>query len=119
MSFIAVNGDTAPPRAEPGGSTLRTRLLAALVLAPVTLALVAAGGWPFAGFVALGGLLLAREWSELTGQGGRVATTVVLAAAAVAAPFLVVGGAGGYAWKRSYETLCTLWRWTRRTRSFN
>ncbi len=93
MSIIAVNGDMAPPRAEPGGSSLRTRLLAALVLAPVALAMVAAGGWIFAGFVALGAVLLAREWNQLTGRDDTLATIVLLAWAPVVASGLVVAGA--------------------------
>ncbi len=92
MSFIAASGDMALPTAESAGSSLRTRLLAALVLAPVALALVVAGGWAFAAFVALGAALMAREWSELTGDGGSWTSVISLAAAPVLACFLVVGG---------------------------
>ena len=89
MSSIAVNGDTAPPRVAPAGSLLRTRVLAALVLAPVALALIWAGGWFFAAFVALGAALMAREWVTMTGRVTGTTAMISVAWAPVAATVLV------------------------------
>jgi phosphatidate cytidylyltransferase len=45
---------------------LRLRLLSALALVPIALALVVAGGWSFALFIALMTALMALEWSRLS-----------------------------------------------------
>jgi phosphatidate cytidylyltransferase len=48
------------------GSVLRLRLLSALALVPIALALVVAGGWSFALFIGLMTALMALEWSRLS-----------------------------------------------------
>ena len=45
---------------------LRLRVLSALVLVPIALALVIVGGWGFAGFVEVAVVLMALEWAQLT-----------------------------------------------------
>jgi phosphatidate cytidylyltransferase len=63
---------------------LRNRILSALVLAPLALALVALGGPVFALWIALAAALMAREWSRMTAAGRVGAGGLVLAVAAVA-----------------------------------
>ena len=46
------------------------RIASALVLAPVALGLTIAGGWFFAGFVAVVACLMTYEWDRLTGGSG-------------------------------------------------
>ncbi len=77
MSFIAASGDMAQPadRSAPG-STLRPRILSAIVLAPVALAAIFAGQPYFDMMIAAGALLMASEWRRLS--GGRVADAVAL-----------------------------------------
>lgn len=65
------------------GSSLRLRVLSALALLPVALAVVVLGGWSFAVSVALMVGLMAREWADLCGRrfgarSGRVAGGAVL-----------------------------------------
>ncbi|MGH6896682.1 MAG: phosphatidate cytidylyltransferase [Geminicoccaceae bacterium] len=48
------------------GPAFRLRLLSALVLAPIALGVVAAGGWIFAVFVGVMTALMAHEWSRLS-----------------------------------------------------
>jgi phosphatidate cytidylyltransferase len=48
------------------GSVLRLRLLSALALVPIALALVVVGGWSFALFVGLMTVLMALEWGRLS-----------------------------------------------------
>lgn len=49
-------------------SSLGPRIVSAAVLAPVVLALVYTGGWPFNALVALMALILASEWSNMVGK---------------------------------------------------
>ena len=65
------------------GSALRLRLLSALALVPIALALVVAGGWSFSLFVGLMTALMALEWSGLSESRfgrpyGRLAGAAVL-----------------------------------------
>jgi phosphatidate cytidylyltransferase len=76
------------------GSALRLRLLSALALAPIALAVVVAGGWIFAVFVGVVTVLMALEWSRLSAArfgrdyaqlAGAVVVVVGLAATLLAA----------------------------------
>jgi len=49
-------------------SSLSLRIVSAVVLAPVVLALVYFGGWPFTGLVGLVAVILAVEWARMVGQ---------------------------------------------------
>lgn len=49
-------------------SSLGPRIVSAVVLAPVVLALVYFGGWPFTGLVGLVAVILAMEWARMVGQ---------------------------------------------------
>lgn len=62
------NVGSVPP-APPKRSDLKTRTASAVVLGPVVLLLVWAGGWWFAGLLALGAALAAREWLRMLGPG--------------------------------------------------
>jgi phosphatidate cytidylyltransferase len=76
------------PNADQGSRNLVTRILAALVLIPVAIALAYAGGWLWLGLVVLAAIGLYVEWLMIVGASRR--TPVV--AAGVAA--LVLAGAG-------------------------
>ncbi|MHA1523126.1 MAG: phosphatidate cytidylyltransferase [Alphaproteobacteria bacterium] len=76
-------------------SEFQLRLLSALVLIPLTLGVVWFGGWPFAVFIWLGGVLVAWEWSEIVegrALGPGFWSLAVLVSAVVVAN--VVFGAG-------------------------
>lgn len=84
---MAPSRDSAavPASASAKPNPLLLRVLSALVLAPVALALVWFGGLPFTLFLTLAAALMAREWSRMTARPQAGWTGVVLAAAAIAA----------------------------------
>ena len=60
--------EAAPPApAEPGSRNLLMRVLAALVLAPLALAIAYAGGWLWAVLVTLASIGLYVEWLMIVG----------------------------------------------------
>ena len=59
------NVASAPRPAPAKGGDLKTRVLSALVLAPVVLAAVWLGGWVFRALIAVGAVLSAAEWVNL------------------------------------------------------
>ena len=61
------SGSTPNPQSTSGGKSaeLRTRIISALVLAPVALGLTWFGGWPFAAMLAVAGVIMAYELSTL------------------------------------------------------
>jgi phosphatidate cytidylyltransferase len=68
MNFIAASGDMAlPAKISSRGSALRSRILSALVLAPLVLAGVIAGFPYFDILVALTSAIMAAEWRRLCG----------------------------------------------------
>lgn len=73
-----------------GGGELRTRILSALVLAPVALALAWAGGWFFAALIGAAAIAMAHELGGLLLDGRREAA--VLACFAIAAVLLAGSG---------------------------
>lgn len=73
------------------GSNLRTRVLSALVLAPVALALAWAGGWFFAALIAAASVAMAVELAALL-PGNGLAERVLLAGFTLAAVALTVAG---------------------------
>jgi len=56
-----------PPKSN---SSLGLRVASAVVLAPIVLGLVWAGGWPFVVLLAVAGPLMAREWAGLVAPDG-------------------------------------------------
>lgn len=75
-------------------SNLFNRIVSALTLLPVVLGLVYMGGWWFFGLLAVGGLLMFKEWCALTGVTSKViiqmqAVTIV----ALTASFTYTAGA--------------------------
>jgi phosphatidate cytidylyltransferase len=79
------------PVAESKSSELRTRILSALVLAPIALTLAWAGGWPFAVLLAASAVAMASELSALL-PGGTMAGRLLLAGFALAAVLLTALG---------------------------
>jgi phosphatidate cytidylyltransferase len=74
--------DTAPAGAKPAPSNLVMRVLAALVLAPLTIAIAYAGGWLWALLVTLVSIGLFAEWLIVVGAGSAALTgagTIVIA----------------------------------------
>src|SRR5690349_20626999 len=82
---MAANVATALPldRAEPKPSTLRLRIISALVMAPVALAAVWLGGWWLAALVLLITLGMCWEWARLASGDGFGAIGLATAAAGV------------------------------------
>ena len=68
MNSIAASGDTAPPADKAGpGSALRSRVLSALVLAPLVLAGIVVGFPFFDILIAVAAVIMAAEWRRLCG----------------------------------------------------
>lgn len=66
MNSIAASGDTAPPANKAGsGSALRSRVLSALVLAPLVLAGIVVGFPFFDILIAVASIIMAAEWRRL------------------------------------------------------
>lgn len=82
--------DAAPAGARPAPSNLVMRVLAAVVLAPLTIAIAYAGGWLWALLVTLVSIGLFAEWLMVVGAGSAALTgagTVVLAMMGAAVAF--------------------------------
>jgi len=74
----------------------RLRVISALALLPIALAMVVVGGWGFAGFVELAVVLMALEWSRLTSlrfdrRSGWIAGGAVLAVGMSATLLIALG----------------------------
>ena len=96
--------DTAQAGAKPAPSNLVMRVLAALVLAPLTIAIAYVGGWLWVLLVTLVSIGLLAEWLTVVGAGSAALTgagTVVIAMMGAAVAFgglktsVVVGLIGG------------------------
>jgi phosphatidate cytidylyltransferase len=96
--------DAAPDGSAPASSNLVMRIIAALVLAPLAIALAYAGGWLWAFLVTLVSIGLFVEWLIVVGAGQVVLTalgTIVLALMGFCVAFgalkaaVVIGAAGG------------------------
>jgi phosphatidate cytidylyltransferase len=87
----------AQPSASASRSSLGPRVLSALVLAPIAVAMAWLGGWALAGFTLLAAVLMAFEWSRLTGAGARGWTTPAAIAVIVATWLAAALGAFGWA----------------------
>jgi phosphatidate cytidylyltransferase len=96
--------DAAPAGSAPATSNFVMRVLAALVLAPLTIAIVYFGGWLWALLVTLVSIGLFAEWLMVVGAGSTALTgagTIVIAmmglcvAAGALKTALVVGCVGG------------------------
>ncbi len=73
----------AADRKAPGSSGLGLRIASALVLAPLVLGLVWAGGWPFVALLIVAGPLMVREWAALVAPDGSANMEAVLISAAL------------------------------------
>lgn len=90
--MVAGPGD-ADARTRARVADVRTRVLSAVLLAPVVLALAWLGGWPFAVLVALASAILVSEWS---GVSRAVFFDAAVAASAAGAAGAVVVMAAGF-----------------------
>ena len=73
------------------GESMRLRIASAVVLAPIALAAVYAGGWSTVALVAVAGVLAANEWDRLIGGPGLPGTTAVIHALIVLAASILAG----------------------------
>ncbi len=80
--------DVAPPQEH----ELRRRWVSALVLAPVALAVAGMGGWVFAAFVALAGVLMSLEWVRLFHAHLPKPPLLIIAGASAGAIFIAQSG---------------------------
>ncbi|MCE9651416.1 MAG: phosphatidate cytidylyltransferase [Parvibaculum sp.] len=87
-----MESSTASKTAPSKSAELRTRILSALVLAPVALGLAWVGGWPFAALLAVAAVAMALELTALL-PGDTLTNRVMLAGFALIAVLLTaVGG---------------------------
>lgn len=70
-------------------SNLALRIASAAVLAPVAIGAAYVGGWPFMGFWAAAGLIVAWEWARMVTGPAWIVSGVVYALALFAAPVLL------------------------------
>ena len=78
-------------------SSLKVRVISALVLAPVVLGAVWAGGWTLALFTARAAALMSLEWSRLTAPSNPVVGPAAMVAGLLAAILAAALGAWGWA----------------------
>ena len=98
MTITAANAVTAPLLAPANPSALKLRIISALILAPIALGAVWAGGVAIKLLVLVAVLGMGWEWSRLCGRGrlGRIgAATIATLLAAVGA--LALGSVAGWA----------------------
>lgn len=88
----------AQPQASVRPSSLRVRVISALVMAPVALLAVWAGGWPLALFTALAAVLMSLEWSRLAAPRWHAAPALMTAALL---PAILAAGLGAWGWALS------------------
>jgi phosphatidate cytidylyltransferase len=87
-----VTEDQAAPAADQGSRNLMLRVIAALVLAPVAVAIAWLGGWPWTALVTLAAIGLYTEWLMIVGMARE---TRVVASGAVALAISGLGLAAG------------------------
>ncbi len=89
--MTGLKDDRAAPEADRGLRNLLMRVLAALVMIPIAIAIAYAGGWLWIGLVTLVSVGLFIEWRMIVGADrlGWIALGVVYAAAALAASVVV------------------------------
>jgi len=85
--------DNAGPRAADQGShNLLLRVLAALVLAPLTIAIAYVGGWPWLWLVTAAAVVLYYEWQTIVGVWrNKFIMAAGIAALGIAGPWLMLG----------------------------
>lgn len=81
----------AAPVTEAAAGGLRLRVISALILAPVALALTYAGGLAFDLLVLAAAVLMAHEWNGLCNKGARAPAAVLVAGAAAAVGLAAAG----------------------------
>lgn len=85
--------DHVPPDAADRGShNLLLRVVAALVLAPLTIAIAYLGGWPWLWLVTAAAVILYYEWQAIVGVWrNKLIMAAGIAALGIAGPWLVLG----------------------------
>jgi phosphatidate cytidylyltransferase len=96
-SFSAANGGTVPRAADTERRNLTRRIASIIVIAPVALAAVYAGGLYFVAAVAVVALLMGWEWDRICGDQRFAASGWTLCAALAAIVVLAAGGRYGAA----------------------
>ncbi|MBB5050225.1 phosphatidate cytidylyltransferase [Afipia massiliensis] len=90
MSGVAPDTPATPETAK-GSSNLFMRVVAALVMAPLTIAIAWIGGWPWACIVIAAAALLYFEWLMIVGaSGNRLAVAAGITALAIAGVCLMM-----------------------------
>jgi len=87
----------AQPQDSARPSSLGVRVISALVLAPIVLGVVWAGGWGLASLVAAAAVLMSLEWLHLTGSERPLWAGAVMIATALAAILVTARGQAGLA----------------------
>jgi phosphatidate cytidylyltransferase len=85
-------GEAAPATAERGSRNLLTRVIAALILAPLAIAIAWAGGWLWAGLVTMASIGLYVEWLMIVGRGRNAGVIAAGTAALSLAGFCLASG---------------------------
>ncbi len=102
----------APPPERPNAksSDLKTRVLSALVMAPIVLGAVWAGGWIFHALIALGAVIAISEWVNLVPSARRLPARLISVAGILAAllAHLAAGPAAGLAFAIVFAVLTAL-----------
>lgn len=89
-------GDS-PPRTTGRLGDLRTRVISAVVLAPVVLLAAWAGGWPFALLMAVVAALVMWEWSRIVRRTGADPATLAISGACAVPVVVLAAGLPGLA----------------------
>ena len=97
MTGVVDDRAAAVPGTEPGSRNLLARVVAALVLAPVTIAIAYAGGWWWAALVTVAAIGLFVEWLTMVGALQPPWTAVAGSAALAAAGIAVAANWGAAA----------------------
>lgn len=97
MTDVVEDRAAAAPGTEPGARNLVARVVAALVLAPVTIAIAWAGGWWWAALVTVAAIGVLVEWLSMVGAMRTPWTAVSGSAALAAAGIAVAAGRDGVA----------------------
>lgn len=92
MSGVPPETSPATPEPGKGASNLFTRVVAALVLAPLTIAIAWIGGWPWICLVTAAGVLLYAEWLMIVGASRNRLIVAAGFSALVIAGILMMSG---------------------------
>lgn len=92
MTSVADNDATRSAATDQGSRNLLMRVIAAVILAPLTIAVAYAGGWPWAILVMLAAIGLYVEWLMIVGASRDVAAMAIGVVALVVSGFCLTAG---------------------------